>query len=190
MKNFNIAVKVLLVVSLVAAVVFESNERFAGKGFKYRLAIFLLPAMIVPLVWKLRGKPSPYPHLIDGLISLPFLLDTLGNALNFYNNYDITDDVLHFANWIPLVAGMTLAVRRSRTPALAAFAMGCAFGGSAILWWEEAEYLLMKAGTMGLDLTYGDTMGDLALSFTGGVVGAAIASRVATRVPGTHPTPL
>ncbi len=116
---------------------------------------------------------------------MPFLLDTLGNALNFYNTYDVTDDVLHFSNWVPLVAGLTLAVRRTRTPALAAFAMGCGFGGSAIFWWEEAEYLIMQAGSMGLNLTYGDTMGDLALSFSGGVVGAALASRFARLVPGS-----
>jgi hypothetical protein len=44
-----------------------------------------------------------------------------------------------------------------------------------------AEYLIMKAGTMGLNLTYSDTMGDLALSFGGGVVGATLASLLANR---------
>jgi hypothetical protein len=172
---FNIAVKVMLAALLITAVVFESNERFDGKGFKYRLVLFLLPAIVVPIVWVVRGRRPPYPHLVDALISLPFLLDTAGNALNFYNRYDRTDDVLHFSNWIPLVAGLTLAVLRTRTPRLAAWAMGVAFGGSAILWWEEAEYLIMRAGSMGLNLTYSDTMGDLALSFSGGVVGATLA---------------
>jgi hypothetical protein len=179
--RLNIAIKVLLVGLLVFAVTHQSWKQFDGKGFSFRLVVFTLPTLIVPVVWRMRGRPAPYPHLVDILIVLPFLLDTLGNALGFYNNFDATDDVLHFVNWIALVAGVTFAVRRTRTAPLASFAMAVGFGGSAILWWEEAEYLVMKAGTAGLNLTYGDTMGDLALSFSGGVLGAAMASVVANR---------
>ena len=174
----NLAIKALLVGLLIVAVVFEDSERFAGKGFKYRLVLFSLPTVIVPIVWRLRGKRPPYPHLIDALLVMPFLLDTLGNALNFYNTYDATDDVLHFSTWVPLAAGLTLAVRRAHIPRLASFAMGCGFGATAILWWEEAEYAIMQAGSMGLNLTYGDTMGDLVLSFSGGVAGSALAARL------------
>jgi hypothetical protein len=34
----------------------------------------------------------------------------------------------------------------------------------AIIWWEAAEWLVQELGTAGLDLTYGDTIGDLILS--------------------------
>ena len=183
LARLNIALKVLLVAVLVFAATHQSWDRFEGKGFTYRLVLFSLPTIVVPIVWLLRGKRPPYPHLVDLLVALPFLLDTLGNALNFYNRYDVTDDVLHFSNWVPLVAGLTLAVRRTKTPPLAAWAMGIGFGAAAILWWEEAEYAIMQAGSMGLNLTYGDTMGDLALSFTGGVVGASLASLFAARRP-------
>lgn len=181
MARLNVMLKVLLVGVLVFAATHQSWDRFEGKGFTYRLVLFSLPSIVVPIVWLVRGRRRPYPHVVDLLIAMPFLLDTLGNALNFYNRFDVTDDVLHFTNWIPLVAGLTLAIRRTRTPPLAAFAMGCGFGATAILWWEEAEYLIMQAGSLGLNLTYGDTMGDLALSFSGGVVGAAIASLAANR---------
>ena len=40
---------------------------------------------------------------------------------------------------------------------------------------ETAEFLVQKAGTAGLQLTYGDTIGDLLLSSTGGAVGALAA---------------
>jgi hypothetical protein len=35
-----------------------------------------------------------------------------------------------------------------------------------------AEYAVMRAGVGGLSLTYGDTLGDLVLSTTGGAIGA------------------
>ena len=179
--KLNIGLKALLVGLLVLGATHQGWSRFAGKGFSYRLVLFTLPTLIVPLVWLLRSRRGPYPHLPDLLIVMPFLLDTLGNALNFYNRFDRTDDVLHFSNWIPLVAGLTLLLRRTATPPLVAFACGIGFGAAAILWWEEAEFLIMKSGSVGLHLTYQDTMGDLALSFAGGVVGATVASALANR---------
>ncbi len=180
MARLNLVVKLALFASLLFAATHQGWERFEGKGFSYRLVLFLLPTVLVPLVWRLRGSRPPYPHLVDLLISTPFLLDTLGNVFDFYGRYESTDDVLHFINWIPLTAGLTLAVCRTSIPRLATFAMGCGFGALAILWWELAEYLIMQAGSMGLNLTYGDTIGDLVLSSCGGIIGAALASRFAS----------
>ena len=106
-------------------------------------------------------------------IVAPFLFDTLGNAFDFYNRFDHTDDVLHFLNWIVLVAGITLLVLRTSMPPLGAWALGYGIGAAAIIWWEAAEWLVQELGTAGLQLTYGDTIGDLVLSSTGGAIGAA-----------------
>ena len=105
----------------------------------------------------------------------PFLADTLGNAFNFYNSFAVTDDVLHFLNWVLLVAGITLLLLRTRIPPLAAWALGYGIGGLAIIWWEAAEWLVQELGTAGLELTYGDTIGDLVISSTGGAIGAGLA---------------
>jgi len=110
------------------------------------------------------------------LIVAPFLFDTLGNALNFYNNFEATDDVLHLLNWVFLVGGITLAVLRTELDRLPSWAIGIGFGATAILWWEVAEWVIMKQGALGLNLTYDDTIGDLVLSFSGGVLGATIAT--------------
>ncbi len=174
-----IAVRVALVIALAVSVSFPDWEQFDGKGMAFRVPFYLLPTIVVPIVWRLRGSHPTYPYLVDALIVAPFLLDTLGNVFNFYNNYDRTDDVLHFFNWVLLMAGVTLGFARTGVGRLNAWTLSWGLGGLAIIWWEAAEFLVQELGTAGLNLTYEDTIGDLLLSSTGGGVGAAIAIALA-----------
>ena len=48
------------------------------------------------------------------------------------------------------------------------------FGATTNVLWEICEYLVMRLGSSGLHLTYEDTIGDLALSFCGSLVGALL----------------
>jgi hypothetical protein len=169
------AVRIGLVVAVGFSVAFPDLPRFEGKGMAFRAPFYLLPMAVVPVVWRLRGRPAPYPHLVDALVVSPFLVDTLGNAFNFYETFSATDDVLHFLNWVLLVGGITLALLRTYLTPLAIWTMASGLGGLAIIWWEAAEWLVQELGTAGLGLTYGDTIGDLLLSSTGGVVGSALA---------------
>jgi hypothetical protein len=174
-------VRIALVVALAFSVAFPDLPQFEGKGMAFRAPFFLLPMAAVPIGWRLRGRHEPYPYLADALIVSPFLVDTLGNALNFYNSYDATDDVLHLLNWVLLVAGIALLLLRTSMPRLAAWALGYGIGALAIIWWEAAEWLVQELGTAGLQLTYGDTIGDLMLSSTGGAIGALLAVRFGPR---------
>lgn len=176
-------VRISLVVAIAFSVAFPSLPQFAGKGMAFRAPFYLLPLIVVPLVWRKLGRHPVYPYLVDALVVAPFLVDTLGNALNFYNNYNSTDDVLHFLNWVLLMGGVALALMRTGMSKLNAWSLSWGFGGLAIIWWEFAEFLVQEAGTAGLmGLTYKDTIGDLLLSSTGGAVGAAIAVLVADKV--------
>jgi hypothetical protein len=180
------AVRIALVLALAFSVAFPDLPQFEGKGMAFRAPFFLLPMAAVPIGWRLRGRHEPYPFLADALVISPFLVDTLGNALNFYNSFAVTDDVLHFVNWVLLVAGITLMLLRTYLGGLAAWALGYGIGALAIIWWEAAEWLVQELGTAGLELTYGDTIGDLVLSSTGGAIGASLAvwfSRPARRDP-------
>ncbi len=167
-------VRAALVVAILVTVSFPSWEQFEGKGMLFRAPFYLLPLAVVPTIWTLRGRPAPYPYAVDALVIAPFLLDTLGNVFGFYNNYAVTDDVLHFVNWVLLIAGVTIALRRTDMGRLNAWTTAYGLGGLAIIWWEFAEYIVQELGTAGLGLTYGDTIGDLLLSSTGGAVGAAL----------------
>ena len=174
-----IAVRVGLVIAIAISVSFPEWEQFAGKGMAFRAPFYLLPTIVVPIVWRMRGSHPTYPYLVDALVVAPFLLDTLGNVLNFYNNFDRTDDVLHFFNWVLLMGGVTLAFARLELGRLTAWTLSWGLGGLAIIWWEAAEFIVQEMGTAGLGLTYEDTIGDLLLSSTGGGVGAAIAIALA-----------
>ena len=184
------AVRILLIAAVAFSVAFPGLPQFEGKGMAFRAPFYLLPMAVVPVIWRLRGRSAPYPHLVDALIISPFLVDTLGNALNFYESFSRTDDVLHFVNWVLLVAGITLALLRTTLPPLAVWTIAYGLGGLAIIWWEAAEWLVQELGTAGLGLTYGDTIGDLLLSSTGGAVGAALALRFGREfVRGHAPAP-
>jgi glycopeptide antibiotics resistance protein len=59
--------------------------------------------------------------------------------------------------------------------------LGCGFGALAIVAWEGVEWIVQEMGTAGLQLTYDDTVGDLVLSTSGGVLGAVVAAVALTR---------
>jgi glycopeptide antibiotics resistance protein len=61
---------------------------------------------------------------------------------------------------------------------LNAAALAVRVGASMHVLWEIAEYLVMRLGSSCLQLTYEDTIGDLALSSFGSLVGALIAVTV------------
>ena len=60
---------------------------------------------IVPAAWWLisRRRPLAYPYALDILWTLPFLIDTAGNAANLYDSVSWWDELNHFVNWGILV---------------------------------------------------------------------------------------
>lgn len=177
-KWLNLAVKAGLAVAFFIALVFEPDV-VEGKAMGFRAPLFLGPAIVVPIVARFRNW-RPYPHAADALLSAPFLVDTLGNLFGFYDSYNATDDVLHVLNWVLLVlAYHAFRFRNVHTNESAMF-LGYGFGAIAIIWWEALEWAVSTdgfGGAGGLDLTYGDTVGDLVLSSTGGLVGSLIGVR-------------
>jgi hypothetical protein len=173
-----VAAKLALAALLATGAFFPEVGGFAGKGTAYRLPMFLLPALVIPVVRLVkRGPPSPYPVALDAGLTLPFLLDTAGNAFGLYDSVDVTDDILHFVNWALLFGGVTTALPRAVLPKWIVWAAGSGFGAMGSIGWEVSEYAVMQTGVAGLHLTYGDTLGDLVLSTLGGCFGALVAVR-------------
>jgi hypothetical protein len=183
-----IGLKALLAALLLTGALFPDVGGFAGKGMAFRLPIFLAPSLIVPAMWwRRRGT---YAVALDTALTVPFLLDTAANAVGLYDHFEPTDDVLHFLNWFVLVGGIGLtlhAAARRAAPVWLVWTAAAGIGAAAIIGWEVAEYAVMRAGVGGLSLTYGDTLGDLVLSTTGGAIGAWAALRWLGAAP-TDPT--
>ncbi len=174
----NIAVKVALITSFVIAVGFEPST-VDGKAMGFRAPLFLAPVVVVPALARLR-KWDPYPHTADVLLAAPFLIDTLGNLLGIYDEYPRTDDVLHALNWVLLVGAFHAFRFRNVHDRRDATLLGYGFGAITIVWWEILEWAVSEdgfGGAGGLALTYEDTVGDLFLSSTGGLIGSIIAVR-------------
>ena len=171
----------------------SSTPRYSGKAMRIRAIGYAGGLMIVPLAWRLRGRPQPYPRELDMAVTLPLLVDAGGNAIGIYRRAHV-DDLIHFADGatVAWVVG-ALATPRVRTSCEAAGVAALA-GMAAAGVWEIGEWIGLKLGAKGMDLTYDDTMTDLAETMSGAILGAAITllrhpSRL-RRVPGRKADPL
>jgi len=175
-RTINYCIKAGLAVSFAIAI-FAKPEVVDGKAMGFRAPLFLAPMIVVPLLAKFR-RWTPYPHTADALLSAPFLIDTLANLLGIYDRFLSTDDVLHLLNWVLLVAAYHAFRFRNVFTRAEALMLGYGVGAIAIVWWEALEWAVSEDGIGGagnLALTYEDTVGDLVLSSTGGLIGSAIA---------------
>ena len=175
------ATKGALVACLLAGLLFPGIPGVEGKGWPERAVGYPISALIVPLVWHLRGRRVSYPHLADALFVTPFVLDLLGNLVNLFDTIDQFDDFLHFANWTFLVAAFVLFLSPYVLARWNLVMLGSGLGAMAIIAWEAVEWVIQEMGTTGLQLTYDDTIGDLVLSTAGGVLGALVTASLLAR---------
>jgi hypothetical protein len=170
----NVAVKALLV-GLLAFGAFSGLEQFEGKAFGWRLVFYPIAAVIVPLGWRLAGRPRPYPYALDMLLVAPFLVDTLGNTFDLYDSIEWWDDLNQFVNWALLSLAIGQLVLRFGLPRIETAVIVIGFGGVSAILWELAEYFAFIRNSDELDTAYTDTLGDMTLGLAGSVV-AAIAT--------------
>lgn len=176
----DLGVKVTLIL-LLAFGAFSGLERFAGKAFGWRLIGYSVAALLVPAIWAARGRRSPYPYAADTLFVLPFLIDTIGNALNLYDTIDWWDDANHFVNWALLSGAVATVLLRTNVARAELFALVVGFGAVTAILWEIGEYFAFIRNSSELATAYTDTLGDLSLGLSGSTVTAAIAAFGLTR---------
>jgi hypothetical protein len=170
----DLAVKATLVL-LLAFGAFSGLERFAGKAFGWRLVGYSVAAFLVPAIWAARGRRGSYPFVADILFVLPFLIDTIGNALNLYDTIDWWDDANHFVNWALLSGALAAALARTHIRGAELFGLVVGFGGVTAILWEIGEYFAFIRNSSELTTAYTDTLGDMALGLSGSALTATIA---------------
>jgi hypothetical protein len=183
----NLFVKAALVLLLAHAVAFPDLPQYTGKGIGWRLALYPVSALVVPAIWFATGRDRQgrrrHPFLVDICVVAPFLIDTAGNAANLYDRITWWDDSMHFVTWIPWVVAMGLVLRDDRLGRLPVAGLTLGFGAVTHILWEIAEYLTFVQGNANEAATaYRDTIGDLTLSLSGSVTGAALVATVLWRV--------
>jgi hypothetical protein len=165
--------KAAVVALAVDAFVNSTSPRYSGKAMKVRAIGYTAGLFLVPVAWRMRGRPEPYPRELDLAVTLPLLVDAGGNAIGIYQRAHV-DDLIHFADGALLssVVG-ALATPRVKTSWEAAGVAAMA-GTAAAGLWEIAEWVGLKLGARGMALTYDDTMTDLIETTAGALLGGLI----------------
>lgn len=178
-----IGLKVLLFALLAFAVTHQDWDRFAEKGTGARAIAYPLMVLVVPALWTAFGRPrgAAYPVDVDILVTLPFVIDMVGNCLDLYDRVDRFDDVCHFLNWALLSAAVGCALLRLRLPPWQVFGLCVGFGAAAAIVWEIGEYVTFVPGSAEEATAYRDTVGDETLGLSGAVVGGALSAWGAAR---------
>lgn len=177
-----IALKVALI-TLLAFGAFSGLQQFEGKAFFWRLVTYPVGAFAVPIIWAIFARKSPFPRVADILLTLPFLIDTVGNALDLYDTIEWWDDANHFVNWGLLSGAVAALIVRTRAHAREILGLVVGFGAVTAILWEIAEYFAFIRNSPELETAYVDTLGDLGLGLCGSVVVALIAVVIANRRP-------
>ena len=182
----DVAVKVALIALLVHAVANPDLPQYSGKAMAGRAVTFPIAAFLVPVIWWLGFRSRPYPALVDLLITAPFLIDVVGNALDLYDSIEWWDDANHFFNWMLLTAGVAIVLRSTGLGRLNCFGLAVGFAAVAAIAWELAEYVTFIRFSSELATAYTDTLGDLTLGTLGGALGAAIVGLTSQRATGSR----
>jgi hypothetical protein len=181
----DIAIKIALLALLVHALANPDLPQYSGKAMLGRALTFPIAAFLVPAVWWLRYRDRPYPADVDLLLTAPFLIDVVGNALGLYDSIVWWDDLNHYFNWMLVTAAAAVVLRSSGLGRLNCFGLAVGFAAVTAIGWELAEYVTFIRFSSELSTAYTDTLGDLMLGTLGGATGAAIVGLSSPRVMGS-----
>ena len=175
-----ISLKAVLI-GLLMIGAFSGLQQFEGKAFLWRLITYPVAAFVVPIVWAMSGRRASYPFAVDILLTLPFLIDTVGNSLDLYDTIWWWDDANHLVNWALLAGAFGALAWRNRVAPWGTLAYVVGFGATTAILWEIAEYIAFIRDSAELETAYTDTLGDLALGLTGSMVAGVIAALASRR---------
>ena len=167
----DIAVKVVVVGLSLFPLLRRGASHFEGKAMSVRAALYPLAILVIPLTWLVSGRPEPYPFLADIALALPFAIDAAGNVFGLFAIRRF-DAIPHFLGWFFMAIAFGVAVSPMVGERWIAFGLVVGFGAVIDILWEIGEFALMRSGASGLELTYENTIQDLAMSLSGATVGA------------------
>jgi hypothetical protein len=184
----DVAIKVATVGLLAWAIASPDLPQFQGKAFTGRAIAYPAALFVLPVAWFVFARTRiPFPVAADILIGLPFLIDVVGNALNLYDTVEAWDDLNHLGNWMLHTAAIGLLLRYGSWGFWTRAALALCWAVTTAVLWELAEFLTFVQDSPEAATAYADTLGDLALGMTGGLIAALVTSRLPALAPGSPP---
>ena len=167
----NIATKAIALVLAALPLLAPDRPGYRRKAMRARAVVYPLVPMAIPVTWRRRGRPAPYPHAIDIALALPLILDAGANASDLYGRIRNLDLVVHLVNTGLVVAAVGAGLSPLMPNRWSAAVLATSLGISGEALWEIAEYLAQRSGATGMDLSYDNTTHDLISSSVGAAIG-------------------
>lgn len=179
LRAANISAKAALVLLLVLAMLYPEASNLREKGAEVRAVGYPLVSFIVPMLWWAFWKDrATYPWLADFLITLTCFTDVLGNRMDFYDSIEWFDDWMHLMNNALLVSAVLLLTLPRSASLGRTLERALAFGATAAIAWEVAEYYSFISRSTERRFAYADTLSDLSLGTLGSVAAALVVHRL------------
>ena len=190
-RTANVFAKGSLVLLLVLALLYPDQGNMRDKAAGMRAVGYPLISFTVPVLWwTLWRERISFPWLTDLLITITCFTDILGNRMDLYDTVVWFDDWMHFMNTGLLAAAFILLTLPRHVGLGRVLERGLAFGATAAIAWELAEYFAFISRSTEREFAYADTLGDLALGTVGAVLAAVVLHRAWRRGHLLHPAPL
>ena len=183
----DVVVKALVVGLSLYPIFRPGSSHFAGKAMGVRAVLYPMSTLAIPALWLVVGRPSPYPFAADICLGIPFVLDAGSNVLGLFAIRGF-DAIPHAVGWFFLSIAFGLAVAPLAGQPWLAFGLVVGFGAVVDILWEVGEFLLMRSGASGLQLTHENTIQDLVASLVGAVAAALVVATVLWPAAGTPTT--
>jgi hypothetical protein len=187
----NVFAKGALVLLLVLALLYPDQGNLRDKAAGMRAVGYPLISFTLPVLWwTLWRERMSFPWVSDLLITITCFSDILGNRMDLYDTVLWFDDLMHFANTGLLAAAVILLTLRRDVGFGRVLERALAFGATAAIAWEVAEFFAFISKSTEREFAYADTLGDLALGTAGAVVAAVVLHRSWQRGHLLDPAPL
>jgi len=186
----DVAVKLLLLLSVMRVLVDPGWANLEGKAPMARAFMYPLSAMAVPVFWGVRSRVSAFPWLADLLVTLTCFTDILGNRLGLYDSVVWFDDWMHVMNTALVSAAFVLLTVRESAAFTEIVEAAVSLGLTASLGWELFEYATFLTRSTEWTSAYSDTIGDLVLGWLGSVLAALVVAAAWRRPTAGRGVPL
>lgn len=171
LRSATIATKIGLFLLVGLALLVPGLGNMDGKGLLPRAIGYPIAVFAVPFIWFTWWRPrASFPWTADFLITFACFSDIFGNFLNLYDAVDSFDNMMHLVNTGLLTAAVVLLTMHRSSVLGAVLERALAFGVSAALLWELAEYFAFLRWSPERLGAYADTLSDMALGAVGSII--------------------